>query len=786
MLNLFSAEKALENKFSDEQVRAVIHALRREGKAEEIIYHTEDKKSFRYVITTEMTSNTGKKQIETTTSVEKFKLQEDEFLEFVHESLDGGLVREKQYTLPLQEEHDEQNCLECLQPVAIKHLRCINKIERILSQPRLQKTAQENSTRTIFTLFVLLIALIAGSLFFLRPLLTNKQAADLTLLFNTVNVQVQLGTEQYTSKGNRLDLTLPLGRYRLQAAKTGFKPARQDIFLTADEEIGIRLAELHTLTVYADMEGTRVLLNKNIIGTLEPNNPLELSLTQGEYELVLTNPAVSTHFQKKILLKDDQIIRAELPHPQLTIRTNVDDLMLSLGGKDYPVQDNELKLKLPLGSYQLIARKLGYFPVTQEIILENQDQILPINLKIIEHQLSISSNVVNSSISVSCANEQKYFGIASPAAPFQVETAAQSCTLLAEKQGYQHVRQEVSLTADQEVPITLHQLFLVTVYTNLDLSTVLVDNEKKGKAGTRTPAVFSLPDGTYTITVSHSQARAPVEQQLKITKDQRLNIDLPLHRLTVKTNVADTTLLVDEKKYQVPGKKMTFELPQGSHDITAQKKGYITIQRDVLVRDGAQTFFELAHPTHPLSIRSNIDKTAIYVKCKDGKEYSGSATPSAPFRLQAVAGVCTVSASRKGYKDVSKTLTLPDEKEIFIHLVADQKEKTLKPKKKKPQVKRVETKTEIQPPPTSKPEPKPTRKPDLLPVKPKKTTEVKEKILKPESKKQQTKRPQTKPGARPSIKPAVAPRPKPNLLPIQAEKKGCQNELSVGMPELCD
>ena len=100
MLNLFSAETTLENNFSEEQIRTVIHVLRREGKAREILYHTENKESFRYVITTEMTTDTGEKLIQATTSVEKFKLQEDEFLEFVRDTLDGDLVREKQYTCP--------------------------------------------------------------------------------------------------------------------------------------------------------------------------------------------------------------------------------------------------------------------------------------------------------------------------------------------------------------------------------------------------------------------------------------------------------------------------------------------------------------------------------------------------------------------------------------------------------------------------------------------------------------------------------------------------------------
>lgn len=730
MLNLFSAEKALDNNFPNEQIRAVIHALRREGKAQEIIYHTEDHESFRYVVTTEIISNTGKKQIETTTSVEKFKIQEDEFLEFVQDTLDGGLVRKKQYTLPLQEEHDEEACLECLQPVASRHLRCINKIERFLSQPKSQKTVQKNSHCTTLLLFALLIALIAGSLFFLRPLFTNKQSADLSLHFNTVDVQVRLGTEQYTSKGNRLDLTLPLGRYRLQATKTGFKPVRQDIFLTADEEVAIRLEKLHTLTVYADMEETGILLNNNIIGTLKPNKPFELSLPQGEYELALTNPAVSAPFQQKILLNDDQVIRAELPHPQLTIRTNIDDVILAVAEKEYPILNKELHLKLPLGSHQLIASKPGYSPVTQEVIIEDQDQSLSINLEKIQYQVDITSNVINSSISVSCTNGEKYFGVASPDTPFQVTisaqtTSAQPCSILAEKQGYQHIRQEVSLTGDQEIPITLDQLFLVTIYTNLDLSTVLLDNKEVGKAGTRTPAVLSLPHGTYTITVSHSQARAPVEQQVKIKKDQRLNIDLPLPRLTVTTNVAGTTLLIDEKEYQVSGKERIFELPQGSYDITAQKKGYITIQREVLVQDKAQTFFELVQPTYPLSIRSNIDKTVIYVKCKNGKEYSGSASPKEPFRLQATAGTCTVSASRKGYKEVNKNLTLPDDKEFFLHLVAI-------PQKKE--------KVKQAPPPQKKLKKKPVPNKDALSTQAEKKT----------------------------------------------EKKACQNELSVGMPELCD
>ncbi|CAK8725039.1 PEGA domain-containing protein [Candidatus Electrothrix laxa] len=744
MLNLFSAEIALENNFPEEQIRTVAHALRREGKAQEVIYHTENKESFRYVILTKVVTNTNDGQIQATTSVDKFKLQEDEFLEFVQDTLDGGLVREKQYTLPLQEDHDHQACLECLRPIAIKHLRCISKIEKLPSPPRSKTVIKESNNRTIFLLFGLLIALIGGSLYELLPLFANKQSADLTLLFNTVDVQVWLGTKKYPTKGNRVDLTLPLGRYRLLAKKPGFKPVRQDIFLTADEEVGVRLEELYTLTVYADMEESKVLLDGNIVGIAGSTVPLEFSRIKGEYDLALTNPAVSTPFQKKILLRGNQIIRAELPHPLLTIRTNIDDAIIKVAEKEYQVKEKKIELKLPVGKHRLIARKQSYTSVEKEVVIEDQDQTLPITLEMIHYKLSIIPNVANSSISVSCTNGQKYFGIASPDNPFQIDTSAELCKVLAENQGYRHIAQDIFLTGNMELPITLKQLFLVTVYTNLDLSTVLLDGKEIGKAGTKTPAVLSLPSGDYDVTVSNPQAAAPMQQELQIKKDQRLNIDLPLPQLTVKVNAKGATLFVDQKEYKVPGKQLSLGLPLGSHHITAQKKGYLTIQREVLVRDGAQTFFELLPQTYPLSIRSNIDKTAIYVKCKDGKEHSGLTSPKTPFHFETIAGTCTISASREGYKQLTKNISLPAEKNISIQLIAEVKEKNLTPKKKKQQVKRPQTKSEA----------KPT---------PKKTA--------PKS----------------TAKATVRPPSKPDPLPIKTErKKGCQDELSVGMPELCD
>ncbi|MCI5228315.1 MAG: hypothetical protein D3918_17080, partial [Candidatus Electrothrix sp. AX2] len=169
MLHFFSAEKALENNFSEEQVRTVIHALQEEGETQEVIYHREDKESFRYVITTNVVIDIDEQLIQATTSVEKFKLEEDEFLEFVPDTLDSNLEPEKKYTLPLEENHDDQ---ESLQLVAVKHLRCIHKVEETLAhkkskvevQAQVQPTptptsipvpVQKNGNRTTLLLFAL-------------------------------------------------------------------------------------------------------------------------------------------------------------------------------------------------------------------------------------------------------------------------------------------------------------------------------------------------------------------------------------------------------------------------------------------------------------------------------------------------------------------------------------------------------------------------------------------------------------------------------------------------------
>lgn len=99
---------------------------------------------------------------------------------------------------------------------------------------------------------------------------------------------------------------------------------------------------------------------------------------------------------------------------------------------------------------------------------------------------------------------------------------------------------------------------------------------------------------------------------------------------------------------------------------------------------------------------------------------------------------------------MTKTVTLPDDKDISVQLVVE--EKILRPRKKKQRVKGAETVPETVSETTT--DAKPSSEP---------TSE-----------------------AAPKTAQVSLQKPQPDPVPIKAKKKSCQNELSVGMAELCD
>ncbi|MCI5224734.1 MAG: hypothetical protein D3924_19215, partial [Candidatus Electrothrix sp. AR4] len=140
MYNFFSVETALENNFFDEQIHAVIDLLQREGRVEDVIYYTEDKESFKYIVTTEMMADKADNLIKIITSLRKFKLKRGEFLEYIEDTLEYCFVPEKKSSLPLRTDHDDSDSRtvykNSLRSIAEKHLQCIQKVEKLLSAPK--------------------------------------------------------------------------------------------------------------------------------------------------------------------------------------------------------------------------------------------------------------------------------------------------------------------------------------------------------------------------------------------------------------------------------------------------------------------------------------------------------------------------------------------------------------------------------------------------------------------------------------------------------------------------
>jgi hypothetical protein len=514
MYNLFSAEPALEDNFFNERIRAVIDQLKGEGKVQETIYHTENKEAFKYTVTTEIAADTADHLIRSTTSVEKFKLQRDEYLEYIQDTLEGCFVPEKKNSLPLCANHDDPAsralCDSCLRPIAEKHLRCTDKVEKLLSVPK--DIVPEKKTRFAF--------------FRLLPLV-------FLLLLVSVGLFISLPSFDF---------------------------------------------------------------NKN-------------------------------------------------------------------KGESFPVAFRQNKQ-----ASQPPDQEKGYAPVGKDIFPGDNEEVV-LEMHPVQYLLSIASNVDNTSISVSCRDGRKHFGAVSRTSTFNVKAIAGTCGISAEKQGYLPVSQEILLTADQQVPIHLRELFFLTVYANMDQSTVSVDGKEVGTAHIKTPATISLPTGTYEVEVANNQAQSPFKKTIHLADDSDLRAVLARPELTIQLNVDNARIKVDKKEHLAKGKQFKLSLPVGTYHLSVRKKEYVPIKKNISLKKDTNISLTLSPVRHPLTLVSAMDNVMISVSCEDGEKHSGTASRKASLTVEVPAGKCEVSAEKKGYIAFSKKIKIFSKQTVTVQLV---------------------------------------------------------------------------------------------------------------------
>ncbi len=425
MLNFFAVETEPENNFFAEQVPPVLDALKREKKVEGAIYHTENKELFKYVIVTEIAADNEDNLIKTTTSIEKLRLRRDEFIEYIHDELDDRFVPEKSDSLPACGNHDELDsqtaCEDCLRPIAEQHLRCIQKVERLLATtPKkivFKKRKKSASSRALF-LFLLLL-LLAVSLFFIIPsplhfkenrepfkepvapgafrevvrphpaihkksVLPQSQGIQplLSVVSNVENSSITVvcrdGKKYFgvASEKTPFEVRTKSHSCKVSAEKQGFLPVNREIILTGDQSLSIHLSRLFFLKVYADMEKSDVFINGEKRGVAGDKTPATLSLLIGKYEIEVTNNKALLPFKQKVHLTDDTDLHIVLVRPALTIRFNVEDVSVKVDNKEYVPSNQKLEISLPVGEHHVSARKKGYLYIEKNITLTKNTQIL--------------------------------------------------------------------------------------------------------------------------------------------------------------------------------------------------------------------------------------------------------------------------------------------------------------------------------------------------------------------------------------------------------------------------
>ncbi|XOF33310.1 MAG: PEGA domain-containing protein [Candidatus Electrothrix sp. YB6] len=513
MLNLFSAESAPGSSFPDEQLQPVLDALCNEGKAQDTLYrhthHMEQKESYKYIVTTEITADT-EENLSCSTLVEKFYLERGEFLEFVPDTPEDGLVPEKDLVFPPcrhqtesctdhAEQTDPASCPECLRPAAEQHLHCISRIESLESRSAEPKKKTARSVREVkdvrerpqktfrfplqsfCLLFALCITCAAGVLLSPSLLSDGDQPAVLKLIFNVQDVSISIGEQEYRSPGNRLSLNLPAGRYRVRAEKSGYLPADKEIILDSFQVLPFSLQPADCLlTVHANLDQSTVLLNDSRVGTTTAGTPVTVSLPAGNHTVKVTNPLAAAPFQQDFHLTGNYTLKAVLPLPELTIQLNTDNVTVIADEKEYIAEKRQLTLNLPIGTHHISAQKEGYALLEKEVSI-NGDSELFLQLVQATYPLAILSTVNSTIVSVACNDEVSSSGIASPDVPFRLKVHTGTCTVSADKEGYSSVNATVTIPDKKTVTVRPEPLAETKTEEETSLPVTLEPEERKTK-----------------------------------------------------------------------------------------------------------------------------------------------------------------------------------------------------------------------------------------------------------------------------------------------------------------
>jgi sulfatase modifying factor 1 len=434
----------------------------------------------------------------------------------------------------------------------------------------------------------------------LQPLL-----GSLGVVSRLDGVEVWVGNQKLgeTTAGKILVASsLPIGTYRVKAAKGGHKPWEQDVHVKPDSRTDVQIdlqPLVGSLALTSRIGGVEVWVGNQRLGETRPGQALVANnLGVGGYRvkaLKRDHKDWEADVQVRADTRTDVLIDLQPATGSLRIVANVTDVQVWLDDRSIGQTQTDRTIvarDIPVGPHRVKASKSGHKELEREVHVraDTHTDVL-IDLPPLMGSLGIGATVSDAQVWLDgqMIGETKAGRIivASdlPMGPHRLKGT---------RSGHKDWEQEVQVRPDTRTDVLMSLQPLtgsLAIAANVPGVEVWLDDQSIGetKAG-RMIVASDLPMGPHRVKGGKAGHR-DWEQEIQVRADTRTDVVITLEPLTgtlaISANVADVEVWLNEQRIgaTTPGRALvTAQLPIGDYRVKGRKNGHKEWERQVQVR----------------------------------------------------------------------------------------------------------------------------------------------------------------------------------------------------------
>ncbi len=439
----------------------------------------------------------------------------------------------------------------------------------------------------------ILILLVAVGIYLFRPPAPIEDIAALTIQTSPGDATIRLDDQAPQVPPNTFT-HVPFGSHKVSVTLDGYEPVKRELQVRKGmtPEIRVQLKpilEIPVLSIRTEPAGATIVLDDKApqvsptTFTHVPFGAHQLSVTLDGYEPVKQELQVRKGMAPEIRVR----LKPILEIPALSIRAEPSGATILLDDKMPEVPPNTFT-HVQFGTHQLSVTLDGYEPIKQEL------QVRKGMAPEIRVQLKPILEIPSLSIQTEPAGATILLDDKTPQVPPNTFTHVPFGThqLSVALDGYEPVKQELQVRRGMAPEIRLQlkpilEIPSLSIQTEPAGATILLDD----KTPQVPPNTFThVPFGTHQLSVA-LDGYEPVKQELQVRRGMAPEIRLQLKpileipSLSIQTEPAGATILLDDKTPQVPPNTFT-HVPFGTHRLSVTLGGYEPVKQELQVRKG--------------------------------------------------------------------------------------------------------------------------------------------------------------------------------------------------------